>query len=121
MRIDDILELERSNSNIKIRPANEFWADFKNKARDLPRAGRADNETIFPNVLSVFLMLTLSAAAVLFFLRSGSPEETTVRNIEVDIDNSGLIVFQGRNGEPTVVWIIEGNDKGNPNHEGNNI
>jgi len=89
-----------------MRAHDEFWAEFRERARGLPRS-----EPSLPPALPAILFSTFLLAAgigvALLAARPAGASGAVVESLEVGADHSGVVVIQGNGENPTIVWILD--------------
>ena len=105
-RLQDLLTPGASDS--ELRPGTEFWADFQERARALPRSPPS-RRVGMPVVIVFAAVLAAVGMVALLVAKSGHRDESgaaVVESLEVEAAHSGVVVIQGGKDDPTIVWIL---------------
>ena len=97
-----------------MRTANEFWGEFKAKARLTPQAGAAADTPVPHRALRPWLGPAISAAAAVLILaliylpgltRPREAQFSEVQEVEVMVEYSGMMVMNDTRNRGTVIWL----------------
>jgi hypothetical protein len=95
-----------------MRAGNEFWAEFRERAKGLPR-NEPSRQPALPAVLFSAFLLAAGIGVALLAVRPAGAAAAVVESLEIAADHSGVVVIQGSGENPTIVWILDmPSDKG---------
>lgn len=92
------------------RPADEFWPDFRARARltpqDLPDAGPARPAIVWAAPLACAALL-LVAVGLHIFSTPPPPAGEAIKSYEVVASHTAVIIMQDEETECTVMWVAD--------------
>jgi len=106
-------ELRATPQATSHRPADDFWTDFKARARLHPQSVPEAVTRPTPYArwsLAAATALVLVAATLTTLLRSPTmPAEKgdTVRSVRVDVAHKGVMIMEDQPSRATIVWVVD--------------
>ena len=106
-------ELPKAAATPPPRPADDFWSEFKARARLHPQAAPETVTRPLPYArwsLAGAAALVLIAATLTSLLRSPSmtaEKGATIHSVRVDVAHKGVMIMEDQPSRATIVWVVD--------------
>jgi len=102
--------MEDSSLQQRMTPPDEFWSDFKSRARMYPQAAPARMwiaPLFFRRAIAAGCMVMALVGISYYWLSEAVVEATQIQSVEVIASHSAVLIMEGESSDGAILWVVD--------------